>query len=67
MKKCAKIFLSLLLVVGLMSVSGAMVSCKSSKQTTMYQPKKYKQTKTVKSNISVRGTNKKNGSTYRSY
>ena len=33
----------------------------------MYPAKKYSSTKTVKKNISVRGTNKKNGSTYRSY
>lgn len=65
-KKCAKAFASLLLAVGLMSVTGAFVSCNSSK-STMYQSKKYSQSKTVKTNIKVKGTNKKNGSTYRSY
>lgn len=66
MKKCSKAIVSLLLVVGLVCLGGAFVSCKSSEQT-MYPAKKYSSTKTVKKNISVRGTNKKNGSTYRSY
>lgn len=65
MKKCAKIFLSLLLIGGMLAVSGAFVSCKSTK--TMYETKKYSQKKPVKSNIQVKGTNKQNGSTYRSY
>ena len=67
MKKCAKVLLSLTLVVGLMAVCGGFTSCGSSKEATMYPNKKYKSSKVVKSNISVRGTNKKNGSTYRSY
>lgn len=67
MKKCAKLLSVAVLVLGLISVTGAFTSCKSSKSTTMYPTKKYSNTKTVKSNISVRGTNKKNGSTYHSY
>jgi hypothetical protein len=67
MKKCAKAFMSLVLVVGLMAVCGGFSSCGSSRSNTMYPTKKYKSSKVVKSNISVRGTNKKNGSTYRSY
>lgn len=65
-KKCGKALMSLLLIVGLMTVSGAFASCNSSK-STMYKNKKYSQNKTVKTNIKVKGTNKKNGSTYRSY
>lgn len=67
MKKCAKALVSLVLVVGLMAVCGGFTSCKSSSSATMYPTKKYNSSKVVKSNISVRGTNKKNGSTYRSY
>ncbi|MDY6289107.1 MAG: hypothetical protein SPM02_06615 [Bacteroidales bacterium] len=67
MKKCAKAFISLVLVVGLMGVMGGLTSCSSSRSATMYPTKKYKSSKVVKSNISVRGTNKKNGSTYHSY
>ena len=67
MKKCSKAFISLLLVVGLTAVCGGFSSCKSSSSATMYPTKKYKSSKVVKNNISVRGTNKKNGSTYRSY
>ena len=66
MKKCSKVSLSLLLAVGMMVASVGFVSCGSSHET-MYPTKKYKNSKPVKSNITVRGTNSKNGSTYRSY
>lgn len=59
--------MALVLTVGLAAVCGGVSSCGSSKSATMYPTKKYKSGKVVKSNISVRGTNKKNGSTYRSY
>jgi hypothetical protein len=67
MKKCAKVFVSLLLVVGLTGITGALTSCKSSSDAYMNTPKKYKSSKTIKKNYSVRGNNKKNGSTYHSY
>ena len=65
MRKYARILVSMLLVVGLAGVSGAFSSCKSNEY--MHSPKKYKASKTIKKNYSVKGTNKKNGSTYRSY
>ena len=67
MKKGSKCFMSLILVAGLLVASCGLGACSSSKNATMYPTKKYKTRKTVKSNISVRGTNSKNGSTYRSY
>lgn len=67
MKKGLKALLSLMLVAGLIGVCGGFASCGSSKSATMHPNKKYKSSKVVKSNISVRGTNKQNGSTYRSY
>ena len=67
MKKYAKLFLLLLLAGGLLTVSGTFVSCKSSKSSTMYETKKYSQSKTIKQNIKIKGTNKRNGHTYRSY
>ena len=67
MKKGSKCFMSLILVAGLLVASCGLGACGSSKNATMYPTKKYKTSKTVKSNISVRGTNSKNGSTYRSY
>lgn len=67
MKKCAKAFVAMALIAGLTAVCGGFSSCSSSRSATMYPTKKYKSSKVVKSNISVRGTNKKNGSTYRSY
>ena len=67
MKKGLKALLSLMFVAGLIGVCGGFTSCGGSKSATMYPNKKYKSSKVVKSNISVRGTNKQNGSTYRSY
>lgn len=67
MKKCAKVFVSLLLLVGLFGITGALTSCKSNDGVYMHSPKKYKSSKTIKDNYSVKGTNKKNGSTYHSY
>lgn len=64
MKKIAKIGLSLLLVIGISAAFGGVTSCKSEK--TMYRSKQ-KTSKTINKNYKVRGTNKKNGSTYRSY
>lgn len=66
MEKRSKVALTLFFVVGMMIAGCGFSSCRSS-QETMYPTKKYKSSKTVKSNISVRGTNSKNGSTYRSY
>ena len=67
MKKGSKLAFSLFLVAGMMIASCGLGACGSSKSATMYPTKKYKTSKTVKKNISVRGTNAKNGSTYRSY
>lgn len=69
MKKYAKVLTALFLLVGLLSVSGAAVSCKSSSSSskTMYETKKYSSTKVINRNYKVKGTNKRNGNTYRSY
>ncbi|MBQ1409350.1 MAG: hypothetical protein IIY87_06300 [Bacteroidales bacterium] len=64
MKKIFRVFLSLLLVVGLFGVCGTVTSCKSS--DTMYTAK-HKNSKKINNNYKVRGNNKKNGSTYRTY
>lgn len=65
MKKCAKVILSCLLMVCMMSISGGLTSCNSTK--TMNKSKKYNSGKVIKSNYRVRGNNKDNGATYRSY
>ncbi|MBP5644733.1 MAG: hypothetical protein J6W95_02265 [Bacteroidales bacterium] len=67
MKKYAKMFFLLLMAGSLLTIGGTFASCSSSKSTTMYPTKKYSSKKTVKQNITVKGTNQKNGSTYRSY
>lgn len=64
MKKIAKAFLSLLLIVGLTAVCGTATSCKSS--DTMYTTKN-KRFKVINQNYKMRGTNSRNSSTYRTY
>ncbi len=60
-------FFLLLMAGAVMTLGCTFVSCSSSKSVTMYPTKKYSSNKTVKQNITVKGTNKKNGATYRSY
>ena len=67
MRNSSKRIMPLILAASLIVATCGLGACSSSKTTTMHTPKKYKTSKTVKSNISVRGTNSKNGSTYRSY
>ncbi|MDY5969348.1 MAG: hypothetical protein SPJ13_04990 [Bacteroidales bacterium] len=64
MKKVAKILLSLSLVTGMTLAMGAATSCKTEK--TMYSPN-HKSSNTINKNYKVRGNNKSNGSTYRTY
>lgn len=66
MKNIAKKLLPLLLVAGIVAVSGAAVSCKSSEKT-MYERKSSSKGATVKSNVKVKGSNATNGYTTRSY
>ena len=66
MKRIAKTLLPMLLVAGVLAMSGAAVSCKSSDQT-MYGRKQTNKGATIKSNIKVKGSNKTNGHTTRSY
>ena len=64
MTKIAKIVLSLMLVAGITMMLGVTTSCKSEK--TMYKSKQ-SSSKTIHKNYRVRGNNKNNGSTYRTY
>lgn len=64
MKKAIKTMLPLLLVAGMVMLCGTTTSCKSSE--TMYRSKN-KTAKVVNKNYKVRGTNQRNGSTYRTY
>ena len=68
MKKAIKATSTLLLIVGLMGVSCATTSCASSKSSseTMYKRDKPR-AHVVKKTYKVRGTQKKNNSTYRTY
>lgn len=64
MKKVVKIGLSLLLVAGITMMFGVTTSCKS--EQTMYKTKQTS-SKTIHKNYRMRGNNKNNGSTYRTY
>jgi hypothetical protein len=71
MKRILKKSLPLVLIAALLSLGGVAVSCKSSKSRAnsgevMY-PRKSSKSQKVKSNIKVKGNNKANGHTTRSY
>ena len=55
-----------MLLAGGLAMSGALASCGSS-QRTMYERQQSNKSQKVKSNIKVRGTNKANSHTTRSY
>ena len=65
MKRILKKTLPMLLIAGVLAMSGVAVSCQSNK--TMYERHQSNKGNKVKSNIKVRGTNKTNGHTTRSY
>ncbi len=66
MKHILKKTLPMLLVVGVLAMSGVAVSCKSSEKT-MYERHQTNKGNKVKSNIKVKGTNRSHGHTTRSY
>lgn len=55
----------MLLMAGVLAMSGVQVSCSSS--DNMYKRSKTNKARKVKSNIKVKGNNKTNGHTTRSY
>jgi hypothetical protein len=65
MKAILKKALPLLLIAGVLAMSGVQVSCSSS--DTMYKRSQSNKGRKVKSNIKVKGNNKANGRTTRSY
>ena len=65
MKAILKKALPLLLIAGVLAMSGVQVSCSCS--DTMYKRSQSNKGRKVKSNIKVKGNNKANGRTTRSY
>ena len=65
MKKTLKKVMPLMLAALVMSASMLAVGCKS--EDTMYGRKQSNKGSTIKSNIKVKGSNKANGHTTRSY
>ena len=66
MKSILKKSLPLGLIAAILALSGVHVSCGSSSET-MYPRKTSRKGQTVKSNIKVKGTNKSNSHTTRTY
>ncbi len=66
MRKIMKKLLPLMLVAGVLALSGVQVSCKSSSDN-MYQRQQTNKARKIKSNIKVKGTNKSHGHTNRTY
>ena len=66
MKGILKKSLPLVLIAAILALSGVQVSCGSSSET-MYPRKTSRKGQTVKSNIKVKGTNKSNSHTTRTY
>ncbi|MBQ9546604.1 MAG: hypothetical protein IJU90_04900 [Bacteroidales bacterium] len=66
MKKSFKVFLYMLVVAGLMSICGMTTSCASSEDAPMYRSN-HSSSKVINSRLVIKGTNKNNSATYRSY
>ncbi|MBR1516920.1 MAG: hypothetical protein IJ620_02080 [Bacteroidales bacterium] len=66
MKKCLKVFLYMLVVAGMTAVCGVTTSCASSEDAPMYRTN-YSGSKVINSKLRVKGSNKSNSATYRSY
>ena len=66
MKSILKKALPFLLIAGVLAMSGVQVSCKSS-GVNMYERQKSNKGTKIKSNIKVKGTNKANSHTTRTY
>ena len=69
MKKYIKAFLCFLLLAGLMAVCGITTSCASSYDGAVmhYNNPSQGSSKVINSNYKVKGNNRTNGATYRSY
>ena len=67
MKSILKKVFPLLLVAAILALSGVQVSCSSSENAYMYERHQSSKGSKVKSNIKVKGNNKANGRTTRSY
>lgn len=67
MKKIVKKALPLMLIAGILALTGVQVSCSSSNKTYMFERQQTNKSRKINSNIKVKGTNKANSHTTRSY
>lgn len=66
MKKILRIATMFFVLIGMVVVCGTQTSCKSSEGEVMYKTK-HENTKTIRKNYRIKGTNERNKQTYRSY
>jgi hypothetical protein len=62
-----KKLLPLVLLAGVLAMTGVQVGCGSSEKGSMYERKQTNKSRKINSNIKVKGTNKSNSHTTRSY
>lgn len=67
MKNILKKALPMLLIAGILAMTGVQVSCGSSDKAYMNERHQSNKARKIKSNIKVKGTNKANSHTTRSY
>ena len=67
MKRIMKKLLPLVLVAGVLALTGVQVSCGSSNKANMYERHQSNKGRKINSNIKVKGTNKSNSHTTRTY
>ena len=67
MKMIMKKLLPLVLIAGVLALTGVQVSCKSSNKVNMHERHQSNKGRKINSNIKVKGTNKANSHTTRSY
>lgn len=66
-KKTMRLALPVALVVAVLALGGVATGCSSSKSSTMYERQQSNKARKVKSNIKVKGNNRANSHTTRSY
>ena len=67
MKQIMKKLLPLVLIAGILALTGVQVGCGSSSKSNMYERQQSNKSRKINSNIKVKGTNKANSHTTRSY
>lgn len=67
MKKAIKVVSMMMVLIGIMGICGATTGCASSKKADKMYTSQQSRSSVVNKNYKVRGNNKNNRSTYRTY